>query len=156
VTLERVFVYASLLSQREMDRQCRTARFVELAWIEGRRVAFTKPSIKWGGHAADVVLAPGDRVWGAVYEVDAIDLRAIDDREGIDYRRIAIELRGADGAPRAAAWVYEAHDHRRRPEAAPSSRYLATILDGARERALPVEYLTELERRIAGLPIAGG
>ena len=148
-------MYASLLGQREMDQQCRSARFVELARVDGRRLAFTKPSRRWGGHAADIVEGVGHHVWGAIYTVSRGDLDALDAREGVPdhYRRIQLSFAGGAACP--PAWAYEAVTAMRRGEAAPSSAYLATILAGARERGVPEAYVAELERAVAMLPQVG-
>lgn len=149
-----LFVYASLLPQREMELHCRDARFVAIGWLADRRVAFTKRSTKWGGHSADVIAAPGRRVWGAVYAITDDHLAALDRREGapVYYQRIAVDIAAADGAALAAgAWVYEVTAAHRGPEAAPGPRYWATILEGARERGLPASYVAELEATVRAL-----
>jgi gamma-glutamylcyclotransferase (GGCT)/AIG2-like uncharacterized protein YtfP len=151
----RVFVYASLLSQREMDKQCRTARFLDIAQLADRRLAFTKPSTRWGGHSADVVVAPGHHVWGALYAMDESDVEALDLREGVPrfYRRTAVDVITSVGERHASVWVFEAQDHVRIAEAAPSETYWSTIVMGARERALPATYIDALEARIRTLPV---
>jgi len=151
-----VFVYASLLSQREMDKQCRTARFLDIAQLADRRLAFTKPSARWGGHSADVVVAPGEHVWGALYVMDEPDVTALDLREGVPhfYRRIAVEVTTPSGRRHAGVWVFEALDRVRIAEAAPSETYWSTIVTGARERALPTGYIDALAARIRTLPVA--
>jgi gamma-glutamylcyclotransferase (GGCT)/AIG2-like uncharacterized protein YtfP len=154
--MERLFVYASLLSQCEVDKHCATARFESLAWLADRRVAFTKPARRWGGHSADVIAAPGERVWGVIYAVGEHDLDALDAREGVPdhYRRIAVEVITAGAGERTTTWMFEAADAMRRAEAAPSADYLAAIISGARERGLPADYISALEAAAARLPAA--
>jgi gamma-glutamylcyclotransferase (GGCT)/AIG2-like uncharacterized protein YtfP len=152
--VNRLFVYASLLGQREMDLQCTGARFVEIARLPHRRLAFTKPSRRWGGHCADIVEDPRSEVWGVIYTVTGTDLVALDEREGAphQYRRLELDVIGANESVRSRAWAYQAVAAVSTHEAAPSATYLATILAGGRERGLPTSYLLALEAAAATLP----
>src|SRR6185436_20156680 len=72
----------------------------------------------------------------------------LDRTEGVDrglYRRLAIEVVADDGAhpERIAAFAYQGHG--RDPRRKPSARYLGLLLAGAREMALPADYITWLE-----------
>ena len=126
------------------------AGFLGPGRLDGYRLGLTRRSIRWQAGVLDLVAAPGESVWGAVYELDEASLEAIDAKEGagVAYRRIGVEL--ADGR-RAVA--YEVID-KEPVEVAPSPEYAALVLAGARERGLPGEWLRELERGLAA-PDAG-
>jgi gamma-glutamylcyclotransferase len=120
------------------------------ARLDGYRIGLTRRSIRWGAGVLDIVAAPGESVWGAVYELDEADLERLDAREGAGfaYRRIEVELE--DGR---RAIAYEVMD--KEPEPVPCApEYRALVLEGARERGLPDHWVRELGRGLAA-PDAG-
>jgi gamma-glutamylcyclotransferase len=135
-----LFAYGSNMAGAEMEAWCPEHRFVGSARLDGFRLELRRRSIRWGGGAADIVPAPGESVWGALYEVADGELDRLDRKEGegFAYRRIEVEL--ADGQ-RASA--YEVID--KEPLEVPCSpEYAELVVAGARERGLPDEWLREL------------
>ena len=119
------------------------------AVLPDHRLELNRRSIRWGGGVVDVVPAPGERVWGALYEVDEAVMDALDRKEGagVAYRRleVAVEL---DGTPRDAV-TYEVID--KEPDAPPATpEYAALVLGGARERGLPGDWLAVLDSVLRG------
>jgi hypothetical protein len=93
---------------------------------------------------ANVAQAPGDHVWGALYQLTHADAERLDRTEGVDkgvYRRLEVEVHRPDGA-RVAAFTYRSEFCR--PERKPSRRYMGLLLVGARELALPPEWVERL------------
>jgi gamma-glutamylcyclotransferase len=93
---------------------------------------------------ANVAPRPGAYVWGALYQLTHADAGRLDRSEGVGYgvyRRLAVEVRGRDGGL-AAAFTYRSELCR--PERKPSRRYLGLLLAGARELALPPEWIERL------------
>ncbi|MEX2500932.1 MAG: amidohydrolase [Trueperaceae bacterium] len=78
----RTFAYGSNMDPVQMRRRCPSARFVARAWLPDFALAFPRWSPKRGCGVADVVPAPGGRVWGVVYDLDEEDGRALDGYEG--------------------------------------------------------------------------
>jgi gamma-glutamylcyclotransferase (GGCT)/AIG2-like uncharacterized protein YtfP len=118
-------------------------RCLGAAELPEHRLAFTRRSLRTGSGVADVLPAPGERVWGALYELDAAGLAAIDAKEGrgwaYERRTVHVLLAGA----RLAAFAYAVIS----PDAAhvqPSREYLQALLAGARERGLPADYVAAL------------
>jgi gamma-glutamylcyclotransferase len=93
---------------------------------------------------ANVAPRPGEHVWGALYRLTHADAERLDRTEGVGYgvyRRLAVEVDGADGAA-IAAFTYRSELCR--PERKPSRRYLGLLLTGARELALPPGWVERL------------
>ena len=138
-----LFAYGSNLAASEMDAWCPEARFAGLARLPDHRLALNRRSIRWGGGAVDIVRAPGEEVWGVLYEVPDGTLDRIDAKEGEGwaYRRTDVEVE--HHGRRLAAEAYEVLD--KEPEEVPATpEYAALLLRGARERGLPGDYVKRL------------
>jgi gamma-glutamylcyclotransferase (GGCT)/AIG2-like uncharacterized protein YtfP len=147
----RYFAYGSNLSLRQMRARCPGSRTAGLGWLPDHRLEFVQPHEGWGGGVAGVVPEPGARVHGVLYDLDATDLAALDGFEPVEtggYRRERVIVLRGDGAAEAA-WTYLGEVLHGAPFA-PSDRYLDTILAGAAEHGLPLEYREALARRRAG------
>jgi gamma-glutamylcyclotransferase len=139
----RLFAYGSNMASAEMAAWCPEARFTGVARLRDRRLELRRRSLRWGGGAADIVPAPGEEVWGALYEIPAgrLDLLDAKEGEGIAYRRVAVEVDA--GGRRLAAEAYEVAV-KEPTELPPTPEYAALLLRGARERGLPEAWLTRL------------
>jgi gamma-glutamylcyclotransferase (GGCT)/AIG2-like uncharacterized protein YtfP len=142
------FAYGSNMAAGVMDRLCPGHRFLGAAQLCGHRLAFTRRSIRTGTGVADVLRAEGHTVWGALYELDAADLAAIDAKEGNGwaYQRRRVRVRLGPDARELDAHVYAVIA----PEAteiSPAPPYLLGLLDAARARGLPECYVAELAAR---------
>ena len=141
------FAYGSNLSESEMRAACPGHRFLGPARLHGRRLEFRRRSRRWGGGAADIASAPGESVWGALYELPDGALDALDAREGAGfaYRRIEVEVER--GGEPVAAVAYEVAV-KEPAELPPTAAYAAALIGGARERALPEAYVAALEGKL--------
>ena len=134
-----------------MSAWCAEHRFVAPARLDGFRLLFLRRSIRWEAGAADVVEDPGAATWGALYEVSATDLDALDAKEYATaggYQRRTVEVETASGERRSAV-TYEVVT-KEADELAPKPEYVELLIRGARERGLPQEWidvLTELPVR---------
>lgn len=93
---------------------------------------------------ANVAPLSGEHVWGALYQLTHADAARLDRTEGVPqgvYRRLAVEVHGHDGIA-LAAFTYRSEISR--PERKPSRRYLGLLLAGARELALPPDWVARL------------
>jgi gamma-glutamylcyclotransferase len=141
-----LFAYGCNMASSEMQAWCPEHRFVGPARLDGFKVELRRRSIRWRGGAADIVAAPGESVWGALYEVADGELDRLDHKEGegFAYRQVRVEL--ADGR---RAIAYEVID--KEPREVPCSpEYAELVLAGARERGLPEEWVRELAGITAG------
>jgi gamma-glutamylcyclotransferase (GGCT)/AIG2-like uncharacterized protein YtfP len=129
-----------------MEDWCADHQFVAPARLDGFALLFLRRSTRWKAGAADVVEADGAATWGALYEVSAADLDALDAKEFAaegGYRRRTVEVATDDGA-RHIAVTYEVVSKEPR-ELAPKQEYVELLQRGARERGLPQEWITVLE-----------
>ena len=78
----RYFAYGSNMDEGEIRAHCPSARYLGAALLQSHRLAFTRRSIRSASGVADVLAAPGQEVWGALYELDEKDLDALDAKEG--------------------------------------------------------------------------
>ena len=143
------FAYGSNMGRATfLERRGMRPRASRRAYLDGHRLCFDLPIGLGERGVANLVADPPARTWGVIYLLSAAACDFLDRTEGVDrglYRRIAIEVVADDGTDpeRLAAFAYqgEARDPRRRP----SARYLGLLLAGARELALPADYVTWLE-----------
>ena len=138
------FAYGSNLSSRQMLLRCPGASAIGPARLTDYELAFTRPSRRWGGYAADVVPAVGSLVWGVAWEVTPMHLQQLDRYEGVAiaaYRRRNVHVTLPDGGTLNAITyaVVDPQDGGR-----PSPRYLHTILEDAREHRLPGDWIRHL------------
>jgi hypothetical protein len=113
------------------------------AFLAGYRVVFNKRSVDGSGKAN---IEPMERsnAWGVLYEIPDDALAALDKGEG-GYHRVRLTVCLARGGS-AEAWVYLATKPNIDPALRPYSWYIHFIVEGAREHALPADYIALLER----------
>ena len=132
---------------------CASHRFVAPARLDGFRLLFLRRSVRWQAGAADVVEDDGAATWGALYEVSAADLDALDAKEYAaagGYQRRTVEVETQDGQRRKAV-TYEVVTKEPR-ELKPKPEYVELLIRGAQERGLPAEWqqvLKELHNPLA-------
>jgi gamma-glutamylcyclotransferase len=141
----RLFAYGSNMASAEIQAWCPNARFAGVARLRNRRLELRRRSFRWGGGAADIVPAPGEEVWGVLYEIPAGALDRLDAKEGegLAYRRIAVEVEVEAGGRRLPAEAYEVVVKEPK-EVPPTPEYAALLVRGARERGLPEEWVARL------------
>lgn len=138
------FAYGSNLNARQMAERCPGAVPLAPARLDDFRLAFTRPSRRWGGHAADILEASGQGVWGICWLVTGEHLQGLDRFEGVAagaYRRLAVPIH-VDGHGRLEAVAYAVVEPG--PGGLPSALYLETILEGAIEHDLPAHWIDHL------------
>ena len=142
------FAYGANMAEGVMGAFCPGHRLLGPAELPEHRLAFSRRSVRTGTGVADLVPAPGRSVWGILYEVDDTGLEALDAKEGNSwaYDRTEVAVRPAGREPRVWAVTYRV----REPEAAevtPSRAYVEGLIQAARDRGLPADYVAELEAR---------
>jgi gamma-glutamylcyclotransferase len=144
-----LFAYGSNLAASEMAAWCPEARFAGVARLRDHRLALNRRSIRWGGGAVDIERAPGEEVWGVLYEIPDGTLDRLDAKEGEGwaYRRVALQVE-AEGGRGLEAEAYEVVD-KVREDVPPTTAYAALLVSAARERGLPEEYVARLLRWLA-------
>lgn len=138
------FAYGSNMSTRILGQWCADFRVIGPARLVDYRLAFTRPSKRWGGGAADVVAESGQIVWGVLYTIEDDCLLALDRKEGLGqaYQRLDCVVSPAAGSLRPAM-TYTVID-KAKPELSPAPAYKAALVEGAVEHHLPGDYLAFL------------
>jgi hypothetical protein len=137
--MPRYFAFGSNLDADQMAQRCPESRVGFRARLRDHRIAFTYPSRRWGGGAADVIAAPGHVVWGLVWELSDGDLERLDGYE-LGYRRCALDVVDDAGAIHAVIGysVVEKGEHR------PTRAYLEKMLRWGARWEFPEDYLEQL------------
>lgn len=129
-----------------MRERVPSAQVVGPARLRGFRLACDKRGADGSGKA-NLHPHAGSLVWGVVYRLDPADWSALDACETL-YQRVAVRVE-ADGRELAA------QSYRSRAltdDPVPFAWYRRLMLEGAREHALPDDYL----RTLAALPSRDG
>ena len=144
-TVSMYFAYGSNLSQAQMGVRCPMAKGLGVAVLEGHRLSFTAFSRGWDGGVADVVEAVGHKVWGFLYELTPEDLSALDAYEGYPhlYDRLLLHVVPEVNHAAVEAWVYFVVN--KQDFVTPAAKYLAVLVECAKEFEFPREYVTDLE-----------
>jgi hypothetical protein len=140
------FAYASNLC-RAIFRERRGMQPLDSrrARLDGYGLRFDLPVGPGERGVANVEPDSAAHVWGAVYLLARDDGERLDRSEGVHvglYHRISVDV-ALDGGERVSAFTYRSVWSS--PGRKPSARYLGLMLDGAREHALPAEYVAALE-----------
>jgi hypothetical protein len=111
------------------------------ALLRDHRLAFTLPSERWTGRAADILPAPGVGVWGVLWEMAEPD--ALDPFE-LRYNRSEVDVlqfpTGSEGLTQRAFTYTVKPEHRAADEAPPAHDYLRRMIEGAIDAGLPAYY----------------
>jgi gamma-glutamylcyclotransferase (GGCT)/AIG2-like uncharacterized protein YtfP len=134
------FAYGSNLKESRMRERVSSARMEAVAFLEHHRLACNKRG-RDGSAKANLVRAPGDRVWGVLYRLEKAHLAVLDRFES-GYERVEVEVSTAAGGSHRASTY---RSDRITADPTPLDWYRGMILEGAREHGLPAEYLAFLE-----------
>ena len=114
------------------------------ARVPGWRIVFDKPPlVPIGESFANLIADPHAEVLGVLFEVSDVELEAIELSEGVrigNYDRVSVEAHPLQRPEEIVAANTLVSD-RRDPELAPSTRYMAVLIEGAIEHGLPAAYV---------------
>lgn len=129
------FAYASNLNRRQMRERCPDCQPRFTASLPNYRLIFTGWSRQWRGGIASIKLSGGDKVLGAVYEIQDKDLAKLDRLEDCPatYNRLKVAVYRDSGEPIEAITYIKS---RQSEETKPSSEYLTVIQQGYRDWSL--------------------
>ncbi len=139
------FAYGSNMSERLFRErrhmvwlQARTGR------LDGYRLAFTLAGGRRPGVSApaNVIEAPGQAVFGVLYQLPLHKFARLDNSEGRQYRYLWTMVEDSDGRRVEAVTYQVGHEA---PSAPPSRSYLKLIREAARQRGLPADYIVWLD-----------
>lgn len=135
------FAFGSNMSSATLRERGVYAEAAGPALLRDHRLAFTLPSVRWTGRAADVLPAEGDEVWGVLWDLS--DPNALDPYER-RYNRVEFDVVRQTGAQpggirRVFAYTVKP-ELRAIDEALPAPAYLGRMIDGAMEAGVPAHY----------------
>jgi gamma-glutamylcyclotransferase len=123
------FAYASNLNKKQMQERCRDSRPRFTATLPNYKLVFTGWSREWRGGKATIRSSRGDKVRGAIYEVNDACLRKLDRFEA-GYARLNVTVFDEENQPVAAVTYIRAGQLE---ESAPSKEYGEIIRQGYRD-----------------------
>lgn len=141
------FAYGSNMDESLFrERRHMIWRDVRVGRLDDYRLAFTRRGGRHPGLSApaNVIPAPGDSVYGVLYLLPLSKFARLDNSEGKQYQYLWTRVVDSQGA-RLWAVTYKA-DQATAAEACPSRNYLNLIRKAARNRGLPAEYISLLDR----------
>ena len=141
----KYFAYGSNMAGSVMEAACAEHRFLGPVRLPGYRFAFMRRSVRTGTGVADIVPDAHGSVWGALYELERDRLGPLDRKEtlGSAYEHLDVMVLSDDGASHhAMAYSVIAKEP---VEIRPSLAYVQGLIEGARERSLPEDYLASLQ-----------
>jgi gamma-glutamylcyclotransferase (GGCT)/AIG2-like uncharacterized protein YtfP len=110
-TAQFYFAYGSNMNQERMQGRNMQVSSVTAGWIHGFGLRFNKRS-RWHDNlaCANIVFAPGERIEGALYELDNVaEIAKLDPHEGAPRRYSRDVFYVQTEAGRRPAWVYVAN-----------------------------------------------
>jgi gamma-glutamylcyclotransferase len=156
----RYFAYGSVLSMRHVGEWAAEhgvdaqlfARGAP-AVLRGHRLVFDVESRFWGGKVADLSEDPAGVVHGVLFELPDAAHDSVLRKEGVPTglsMEVPVTVEVAGKPAQAIAFV--ARPERRTAPGPASSRLLAYLIEGAKERGLPATWIAELEGSAALAP----
>lgn len=132
------FAYASNMDTAQMAERCPGARIVEGAVLADHTFVITNEGY------ANVPPAPGDAVFGLLWEITPADEAALDHYEGVRpglYRKEQMDF-VTTGGKNVRALIYLASAT---ATGRPQPGYLEAVIAAARQHRLPEDYIRRLE-----------
>ena len=139
------FAYGSNMVTARLRERAPSAKAIGVGRLTGHLLRWDKCSVNDGSGKCDAE-ATGreeDVVWGALFELDAKDKRALDQAEGLGagYAEKSVKILTDTGAVTAVTYCATQKD----PALRPYHWYKTLVIAGAREHGLPIHYRSQLE-----------
>lgn len=152
------FAYGSNMLTARLQARCPSAKVKGVATAGNYSLAFFKRGQDGSGKATLVLdTRVGQRIVGVMFELDERELSQLDRFEGTGkgYDRVErFRVRTGDETGKLEAFTYIASDGFLDPDLKPYDWYLRLVVAGAREHALPGEYVAAIENtQTAGDPV---
>lgn len=144
------FAYGSNMHPERLRRRVPSREVLTVARLAGWRMTFGKRGRDGSGKCAVLPASPRDVVHGVLYRICPSERPVLDEAEdthGGGYYAIDVEVAGP--TERFTAFTYRPPTNRVDATLQPFDWYKAFVVAGARHHALPVHYLSTLERVMA-------
>ncbi len=150
------FAYGSNmnLSQIRERLKNKTLQLLDIVYINNMKLIFPKFSLKKKGGVASFDSSMNDKLWGVIFEVTDDDILKLDYWEGTSqeqfpkYKRESILVTNMAGTTYSAiTYRVYSNDFSLMTEDMflPYVNYMTTIIEGAKECNLPLEYIEKLK-----------
>ncbi|XP_018575000.1 gamma-glutamylcyclotransferase-like isoform X2 [Anoplophora glabripennis] len=150
------FAYGSNLLEQRIHINNPTAVRHGIGKLQDYQLDFVTYSKIWKGASATIVPKKDSHVWGALWEIDMVDMEHLDNQEGVSHKiyfPLTVEVETPIGKKlncRVYIQTAKVPDvvplEDLPPERKPSAVYINTMLKGAKESGLPGEYQEFLGR----------
>jgi hypothetical protein len=140
--------YGSNLDPGRMRAYCPHSPLVGTGWIEGWRLTFGGEDVLgYEGSVCTIVESDtdGDRVFVALYDVDARDEQTLDEIEGAmagTYQKLHLRVVTLDGEITSWVYVFAGYEG-----GLPTAWYLGEIVNAARQAGAPDDYVEAIRCR---------
>jgi gamma-glutamylcyclotransferase (GGCT)/AIG2-like uncharacterized protein YtfP len=137
--------YGSNLAPERMAARAPHSPLRGTGWLVGWRLTFGGEDLGWEGALATVVEDEGHQVYVALYDLNSVDERTLDEWEGVAiglFNKVRVRVHTLDGEVVAWTYVLNAYEG-----GLPSARYLGMIADSAETGGAPDDYVTALRAR---------
>lgn len=137
------FAYGSNMSSRRLQARVPSARVMMQARLLGYQLRFHKHSLVDHSAKCDAFYT-GDRrdeVWGVLFRFNADERPQLDKAEGAGYELRKVRVATEQGELEALTYLATLI----KAELQPYDWYLRHVLEGAREHALPADYIADIE-----------
>jgi gamma-glutamylcyclotransferase len=141
----KFFFYADNLNPTQLKRRAPEHKFLFKAYLPEHTIQFCRWSSQWRCGLASVVPSPGEKVWGAVFEITDEDLKIMDEFEGDvpqgAYRHVPVTVVTEEGEK-----VFVS-THAANPigKFKPKEHYLDWVMKGIKHWKLPEESVEQWE-----------
>jgi cation transport regulator ChaC len=145
----RYFAYGSNMNKAQIHARCARPEAIAVARLPHYQVAFFGYSKTWDGAVETVIPAPGQEVWGVIYDLSFSDRDRLDVWQDVRldgtgaYFHYPVRITDTEGTTHTV--LFYKKDRLESPQP-PSREYLDFIVQGAIERGLPASYIEELRR----------
>ena len=136
------FAYGSNMDPAQMARRCAGAVPLGPALLRDHHLTFTWDSPTWLGGVGHVEPAPGEHVWGVLWDLTAEHIGSLDGYEQVAdgvYSRVTRTVEHRGERVDAVVYVATASGFKR-----PSRRYMRALIRGAEHFGLPPDYVQRL------------
>ena len=151
----RYFAYSTILDRAAFDEWKAEHGYEFFGLPEGRlaealdvALVYDFPSRWWGGRVAGLADAPGERVFGRLFEIAEQDWPVIQHKEGAVTRMCEERpVRVKVGGEVLEATAFTTRAERRSSEGPVSERFVEALVRGAMSAGLPEDYVRSLPER---------
>jgi hypothetical protein len=135
------FAYGSNMSSRRLTRRVKIINTIDPTCLKGYELTFNKLG-KDSTAKANLVASPEGHLWGVLYRLVENEAQLLDGFEPA-YVKLHVHARGMNIRDEASAFTYSSN--LLTEDQKPARRYLEHIIEGAREHALPEDYISFLK-----------